>query len=93
MKFALYTVLRLAFFLVPFGLMMLMPIFQELWWLAAIFAALIGLSLSIIFLGGPLRQASAAVYERRQRRTTKTAREEDAEIEDEANDAATRDDQ
>lgn len=84
MKFALYSVLRLAFFLVPFGVLMLMPIFQDLWWLAGIFAALIGLSLSIIFLRGPLTRVSAEMYERQQRRTTKTVREEDADAEDAA---------
>ncbi|MBN9188956.1 MAG: DUF4229 domain-containing protein, partial [Microbacterium sp.] len=50
----LYTVLRLLAFLVPFGILMLFPIFQQLYWLAAIFAALIGLSLSMLFLRRPL---------------------------------------
>ena len=45
-----YSVLRLLAFLVPFGIMMLFPIMREYYWLAAIFAALIGLSLSLIFL-------------------------------------------
>jgi hypothetical protein len=44
-----YTVLRLLAFLVPFGLLMLLPIMQQYYWLAAIFAALIGLSLSMLF--------------------------------------------
>ena len=48
-----YSVLRLLFFLVPFGIMMLFPIFREYYWLAAIFAALIGLSLSLLFLRRP----------------------------------------
>ena len=34
-----YSVLRLLAFLVPFGIMMLFPIFQQLYWLAAIFSA------------------------------------------------------
>ena len=32
-----YTVLRLLAFLVPFGLLMLLPIMREYYWLAAIF--------------------------------------------------------
>ena len=36
-----YTVVRLAAFLVPFGLMMLLPVMREYYWLSAIFAALI----------------------------------------------------
>ena len=34
-----YTVLRLLAFLVPFGLLMLIPIMREYYWLTAIFAA------------------------------------------------------
>lgn len=49
----LFTLLRLLFFIVPFGLMMLLPIFQQYYWLSAIFAALIGLSLSFLFLRRP----------------------------------------
>ena len=53
-----YSVLRLLAFLVPFGIMMLFPIMREYYWLAAIFAALIGLSLSILFLRRPLDEMS-----------------------------------
>ena len=42
-----YTVLRLLAFVVPLGILLLFPVFQELPWLAAVFAALIGLSLSL----------------------------------------------
>ena len=56
-----YTVLRLLFFLVPFGLMMLVPILREFYWLSAIFAALIGLSLSILLLRRPLAEATAGL--------------------------------
>ena len=49
-----YSVLRLLAFLVPFGILMLFPVMQTYYWLAAIFAALIGLSLSILFLRKPL---------------------------------------
>lgn len=56
-----YSTLRLLAFAVPFGLMMLLPIFREFFWLAAIFAALIGLSLSVIFLRRPLDEATAGL--------------------------------
>lgn len=49
-----YSVLRLLAFLVPLGVMMLFPIMREYYWLSAIFAALIGLSLSVLFLNKPL---------------------------------------
>ena len=61
----LYTVLRLAAFLVPFGLMMLIPILREYYWLSAIFAALIGLSLSLLFLRRPLEDVTAGLAARR----------------------------
>ena len=38
-----YSVLRVLAFLVPFAILMLLPVFQELYWLAAIFAALAAL--------------------------------------------------
>lgn len=79
----LYTLLRLAFFLVPLGIMMLFPAFWGMWWLAVLFAALIGLSLSIIFLQKPRSEMSEGLYERR--RTTKSAREIDEDVENEAN--------
>ncbi|WP_232531784.1 DUF4229 domain-containing protein [Microbacterium halophytorum] len=92
MKFALYAVARLAFFLVPFGLMMLMPVFQNLWWLAAIFAALIGLSLSIILLRKPLTDVTTGMAARREARTAKgrieRERDEEDALEDAANDEA-----
>lgn len=72
-----YTVLRLLAFLVPFGIMMLFPIMREYYWLAAIFAALIGLSLSTLFLRRPLDDMTAGLAERRAR-TRKTS-DEDAE--------------
>lgn len=75
-----YTVLRLAAFLVPFGLMMLLPVMREFAWLSAIFAALIGLSLSLLFLRRPLDDLSADMATRRTRKVT----DEDVE------DAATR---
>lgn len=94
MKFVVYAVARIAFFVVPLGIMMLFPVFHDLWWLAAIFAALIGMSLSIIFLRRPLDDVSTSIAERRDGRTTKTRvereREEEDAIEDAANDAAQR---
>ena len=72
-----YTVLRLLAFLVPFGILMLFPIFRELYWLAAIFAALIGLSLSLLFLRRPLtdvRPTSPSAA-----REARTANDEEAE--------------
>lgn len=75
-----YTVLRLAAFLVPFGLMMLLPIMREYYWLSAIFAALIGLSLSVLFLRRPLDDLTAGLAERRARKVT------DEDVEDAATD-------
>ena len=80
-----YTVLRLLAFLVPFGILMLFPIMREYYWLAAIFAALIGLSLSIIFLRKPLDEVSAGLAERRAAAKPTVS---DEEIEDSAADAA-----
>ncbi|MFG6403841.1 MULTISPECIES: DUF4229 domain-containing protein [unclassified Microbacterium] len=82
----LFTVLRLLTFLVPFGILMLFPAFQDgLYWLAAIFAALIGLSLSILFLRRPLEGVSTELAERRAERERRGA-ELDADAEDAADD-------
>jgi hypothetical protein len=80
-----YSVLRLLAFLVPFGIMMLFPIMREYYWLAAIFAALIGLSLSVLFLRKPLADATSGLGERRPRPRPTTT---DEEAEDAAADAA-----
>lgn len=78
-----YTVLRLLAFLVPLAILwFFFPIFRELWWLAAIFAALIGASISLLFLRRPLTDASAHLHERRRERTT--GRQADADAEDAA---------
>lgn len=71
-----YTVLRLLFFLVPFGIMMIFPILRERYWLAAIFAALIGLSLSILLLRKPLDDMTADL--RRRRAAERAARSDEA---------------
>ena len=76
-----YSVLRLLAFLVPFGILMLFPIFRELYWLAAIFAALIGLSLSLLFLRRPLTEVTTGLAERRTR--TRDTRSDEA-VEDAA---------
>lgn len=78
-----YTALRLAAFLVPFGLMMLLPILREYAWLSAIFAALIGLSLSTLFLRRPLDDMTAVLAARRNRRPS-DEQVEDAATESEA---------
>jgi hypothetical protein len=80
----LFSVLRLLAFLVPFGILMIFPVFQDLPWLAAIFAAIIGLCLSVLFLRRPLADATAGLGQRRARADTAA---HDAEIEDAAADA------
>ncbi|GAB2843630.1 DUF4229 domain-containing protein [Microbacterium insulae] len=74
----LYSVLRLLAFLVPFGILMLFPIMREYYWLAAIFAALIGLSLSVLFLRRPLEEMTSGMAERRERER-RAATDEQAE--------------
>jgi hypothetical protein len=76
-----YSVLRLLAFLVPFGILMLFPIMREYYWLAAIFAALIGLSLSMIFLRRPLDEMTSGMAERRARARAAAS---DEEVEDAA---------
>lgn len=80
----LYSVLRLLAFLVPFGVLMLIPAFQQLYWLAAVFAALIGLSLSLLFLRRPLDEVTTGLAARRARRATEPR---DELVEDELGDA------
>ncbi|MGZ8803893.1 MAG: DUF4229 domain-containing protein [Microbacterium sp.] len=82
----LYSVLRLLAFLVPFGILMLFPVFRELYWLAAIFAALIGLSLSLLFLRRPLTEVTSGLAERRMQ--AKAARSDEAAEDAAAEDAA-----
>jgi hypothetical protein len=83
-----YTVLRLLAFLVPLAILwFFFPIFREFWWLAAIFAALIGTSISMLFLRRPLSEASTVIHERRQGRG-ESARQADAAAEDSVLDGA-----
>ncbi|MGW9627496.1 DUF4229 domain-containing protein [Microbacterium sp. NPDC055521] len=72
-----YTVLRLLAFVVPLGILWLFPVFREYWWLAALFAALIGMSISLLFLRAPLSRASREIYAKRNRDRGHT--DEDAE--------------
>lgn len=74
-----YSVLRLLAFLVPLAIMWLFfPILWEYWWLSAIFAALIGASISFLFLRKPLSSASTELQERRARNSGQQA-DKDAE--------------
>lgn len=85
--FLVYTVLRLLAFLVPLAILwFFFPIFREFWWLAAVFAALIGVSISMLFLRSPLTDASTRLHERRENRGT--AEQADADAEDDAIDGA-----
>lgn len=89
--FLVYTVLRLLAFLVPLAVLwFFFPIFREFWWLAAIFAALIGVSISMLFLRAPLADASARLVERRGGRSE--AAQADADAEDQAIDGSGRPD-
>ncbi|RLK52838.1 DUF4229 domain-containing protein [Microbacterium telephonicum] len=81
---AVFTALRLLAFLVPFGIMMLFPVLREYYWLSAIFAALIGLSLSVLFLRRPLADMATDMEERRSARRRRTGEEQDAAAEDAA---------
>lgn len=64
-----YTLLRVAFFIVPFAVLML---FNITWWISAILAAIIGLSSSYIFLARLRDRMSTAIYEARVRRKAAT---------------------
>lgn len=78
--FLVYTVLRLLAFLVPLAVLwFFFPIFREFWWLAAIFAALIGASISMLFLRAPLTSASTRLHERREMRASGESADADAE--------------
>lgn len=75
-----YTVLRLLAFIVPLAILWLFPIFREYWWLAALFAALIGMSISLLFLRAPLSRASRDIYAKRH------GSRDDEDVEDAATD-------
>ena len=76
----MYSVLRLLAFLVPLGILwFFFPIFREFWWLAALFAALIGISISLLFLRSPLSDASRAIYAKRSSKVDSAPSDEDIE--------------
>ncbi len=76
----MYSVLRLLAFLVPLGILwFFFPIFREFWWLAALFAALIGISISLLFLRSPLSDASRAIYAKRSSKVASAPSDEDIE--------------
>lgn len=83
-----YTALRLLAFLIPLGILLLFPVFQELPLLAAVFAALIGLSLSLLFLRRPLSEVTGGLAERREARVAENrARRSAAQVDADAEDA------
>ncbi len=71
-----YSLLRIAFFAVPFAALMLIG---WKWWFAAIVATLVAVSLSVIFLAKPREAAAKGVYDWRNRdRTADDIAEDDA---------------
>lgn len=85
---AVYIVLRLLFFIVPFALLVWLG--TVIWmpvWLAAIVAALIGFSLSLLVLSKPRDEASTTIYDWRQRQRTQDEIEEDDLVEAQQSDA------
>lgn len=75
-----YTLLRLLFFVVPFVVLIL---FQIPWWVAALIAAVIGLTLSYILLARLRSRMSTAIYEARQKSAAER-RSADEKLEDRA---------
>ena len=83
----LYSLVRLAIFAAVFGLLFwLLP--QNLWWLSAICAALIALSLSYIFLGRLRARVTSDLQARSERRRAGRPDDPDAEVEDREADVA-----
>ena len=71
-----YTLLRLVFFIVPFAALWMFG-FQP--WMAAILAAVIALSLSIIFLSKFRNATSESIAKVRDSKTPKRSLDEEAE--------------
>jgi hypothetical protein len=71
-----YTVLRLLAFAVPLALLLLLN-FEP--WVATVLAAIIGLSVSYIFLRHPREKVAAELYERRHGNHVPDTQDEDAE--------------
>jgi len=77
----LYSLVRLAIFAAVFALLYwLLP--QNLWWLSAICAALIALSLSYIFLGRLRTRVTSDLQARSDHRRARRPEDPDAEVED-----------
>ena len=74
----LYSLLRIAFFAVPFTVFMVLG---WAWWLSVIVATLIALPLSVIFLSKPRETAAQSVYDWRNRDRTADDIAEDEAIE------------
>lgn len=79
-NWALYSIIRLLMFAVPFAVFLALGL---QFWLCAVLAAVVGLSLSIIFLAGSRSRASESIYQWRQPK-----RNADDILEDEAVEAA-----
>ena len=79
-----YTVLRLLAFIVPFLILMIFPLFRTEYWLAAIFAALIGMSLSVLFLRRPFDASNTPAPKAKNESAPST----DADVEDDVIDSA-----
>lgn len=82
-----YTLLRLLFFAVPFGLIYLLTISMQFSMMvsaliASVLAALISLSLSVLLLSKPREVASESIYDWRNREKEHDDIVEDAEIEE-----------
>lgn len=89
-----YTLLRLLAFIVPLGILLFL--FPGMPWLAALLAAAIGASLSILFLRRPLAGVSTRIHDARQGArvgdsAAADAAAEDAAVEDAAIEDAARD--
>ena len=78
-----YTVFRLAAFAIPLALLLLLGIEP---WIATVLAALIGLSVSYIFLRRPREAVSRDLYDLRH--GSKPRRADDENAEDSVTDAA-----
>lgn len=65
LTWAVYILMRLAVFLIPFSILVAVGL---PYWLAAVFAAIIGLSLSVLFLSKQRNAASETIYRRRERK-------------------------
>jgi L-lactate permease len=72
----IYTVLRLVFFIVPFVILWFLG-FQP--WIAAVVAAVVALSLSIIVLGKFRDETSTALSAAQEKRKAKPASDEEFE--------------